>query len=337
MAKVIIDADPGVDDAFAITLACKSKFIELLGITVVAGNCGLENAIRNTFKILDLCDKYYIPVYRGAEVSLKDKQDDASYVHGYNGFGGVSYEPVRRSTNGDAIDFLIKTVNDNPGQIDVVALGPLTNIALAILKNKEFVHNIKSLNIMGCAKVKGNVTKYSEFNIFQDAEAAKIVFESEIKNIVVMGLDVTTKLPLSTKCEKFLLNQKNEIADMLYAITRKGTEFERKHGFDGIWLNDPLLIVYLIDSSVVNLMNVKIDIDTKGEILGKSNVKLTDNSNIKYAYDVKPTLFYKILFETIFEENKFDWIYFFIFKIKFISLFNFTWYNRRWWKQWRLI
>lgn len=303
MAKVIIDADPGVDDSFAITLACKSEFIELLGITVVAGNCGLENGIRNTFKILDLCDKYYIPVYRGGEVPLIDKQEDASYLHGYNGFGDVLYEPVRRSTNGDAIDFLIKTVNDNPGQIDVVALGPLTNIALAIIKNKEFVHNIKSLNIMGCAKVKGNVTKYSEFNIFQDAEAAKIVFESEIKNIVVMGLDVTTKLPLSSKWEKFLLNQKNEIADTLYAITRKGAEFDRKCGFDGVLLNDPLVPAYLINNNVVKLMDVKINIDTEGIDLGKTHIKLTDSSNIKYAYEVDSALFYEILFGTIFKEN----------------------------------
>jgi len=194
MNKVIIDADPGIDDTFAILLAAESRYIDLLGITIVAGNTGLENGIRNSFKILDMCNKDFIPVYKGAEVSLENRSIEADYVHGKNGFGDLDYEPIRRSTSGDAIEFLINTVNNNPGEISVIAVGPLTNVALAVMRDKDFAKNLKSLLIMGSAKVEGNVTKFAEFNFYQDPHAAKVVFDSEIENIYLFGLNVNEEM-----------------------------------------------------------------------------------------------------------------------------------------------
>lgn len=303
MPKVIIDADPGVDDAFAIILACKNKLIDLLGITVVAGNCGLDNGIRNSFKLLDMCDKYYIPVYKGAEVSLETRDINAAHVHGENGFGDFLYEPIVRSVDGDAVEYLINTVNENPGQIDVVAIGPLTNIALAIMKDKNFAKNLKGLYIMGGSKVKGNISKFSEFNFYQDPHAADIVFKSDIANINVFGLNVTTKLTLNEKYEKLLQeNSTNEIADILYKITRKGAEFDRFMGYDGLHLNDPLVIAYLINSNVAKMTPVKISMVTEGEEIGNSIIKMVDNSNIYFAYEVDKEIFYDILFKAILEE-----------------------------------
>lgn len=303
MPKVIIDADPGVDDAFAIILACKNKLIDLMGITVVAGNCSLDNGIRNSFKLLDMCDKYYIPVYKGAEVSLETRDINAAHVHGENGFGDFEYEPIVRSVNGDAVEYLINTVNENPGQIDVVAIGPLTNIALAIMKDKNFVKNIKGLYIMGSSKVKGNISKFSEFNFYQDPHAADIVFKSDIANINVFGLNVTTKLTLDEKYEQLLQeNSTNEIADILYKITRKGSEFDRLMGYDGLHLNDPLVIAYLINSNVTKMTPVKINIVTEGDEIGNSIIRMVDESNINFAYEVDKELFYEILFKAILEE-----------------------------------
>lgn len=299
MAKIIIDADPGVDDALAIILACKNQFIELLGVTVVAGNCGIENGIRNTFKVLDMCDKNHIPVYRGAETSLENRKIEAEYVHGLNGFGDLEYEPIRRSTNGDAIEYLIKSVNENPNQIDIVAVGPLTNIALAIMRNKDFSKNVKSLLIMGSAKVKGNVTKYAEFNFYQDPHAAKIVLDSDIKDIKIFGLNVTEKLALKKEDEEKLKKSDKEIAQTIYKITRLGAEFDRSCGHEGLILNDPLVIAYLIDSNVAELTDIDVEIETQGELIGKSYFTMKENGKCKLAYQVNSDLFYNILFENI--------------------------------------
>lgn len=299
MAKVIIDADPGVDDALAIMLACKSAFIELLGVTVVAGNCGMENGVRNTFKVLDMCDKNHIPVYKGAESSLEDRKIDAAYVHGKNGFGDLEYEPILRSTSGDAVEYLIKMVNENPGEIDLVAVGPLTNVALAIMRDKSFALNLKSLLIMGCAKVKGNVTKFAEFNFYQDPHAAKIVLESGIKEILLFGLNVTEKLSLTEELEEQLKNSDNEIAQTVYKITRLGAEFDRSVGHKGLIVNDPLTVAYLIDSNVAKLMNADVSVATEGEQIGRSYIQMNENGKCKVAYEVNPKLFYDILFENI--------------------------------------
>ncbi len=299
MAKVIIDADPGVDDSLAIILACKSKFIELLGITVVAGNCGIENGVRNSFKVLDMCNKNHIPVYKGAEVSLENRKVEADYVHGKNGFGDLKYEPIIKSTSGDAVDYLIHAVNENPGQVDIVAVGPLTNIALAIMRNNDFAKNVKSILIMGSAKVKGNVTKFAEFNFYQDPHAAKIVLDSDIKDILIFGLNVTEELSLTQELENELKNSKSEIAQIIYKITRLGAEFDRSCGHEGLIVNDPLTIAYLIDSNVAKLTLADVDIATEGEQIGKSYISLKENGKCKVAYQVNPELFYNILFEDI--------------------------------------
>lgn len=303
MNKIIIDADPGVDDTFAILLAAKSKLIELLGITVVSGNCGLENGIRNTFKILDMCDNNHIPVYKGSEKSLVDREINASYVHGKNGFGNLDYEPISRSVSGDAVDYLINTVNANPKEITVVALGPLTNIATAIMRDNNFAKNIKSLVVMGGSKDEGNVTKYAEFNFYKDPHAAKIVFDSDIQDIKLFGLNVTHKLSLLDKYEDYLKNSSNKLANILYKITRIGAEFDRSCGFAGLILNDPLTVAYLINNDVVELENANINVVTDGEQIGKSIIDLKEDGRCKLACEVNTDLFYKILFQNLFEEN----------------------------------
>ncbi len=300
MEKIIIDADPGVDDAFALLLAANSKEIDIQAITTVAGNCSLENATNNTFKILDLLNRHDILVYKGMDRALKADNEDASYVHGNNGMGGIDYEPVNRQVeNIHAVDYLINTVHENPNEITIVAIGPLTNIACAINKDAEFAKNVKSLVIMGGAIEEGNITPYAEFNFYKDPDAAKIVFESDFKEIIMMGLDVTTKLPLNEKLENLLQNMNNELADFLFRITRKGADFDRKAGHGGFILNDPITITYLIDSSIVTLKDAKVSIETSGEKMGKSNVIFTKESNCKVACDVDSEKFYKILFKRI--------------------------------------
>lgn len=305
MERIIIDADPGTDDAFAILLAAHSNELKIEGITTVAGNCDLENATNNTFKILDLANRNDISVYKGMHKSLAIDDIDATDVHGNNGMGGVTFKPINRQVEDmNAIDYLINTVNENPNEITIVAIGPLTNIAVAINKDTSFSKNIKKLIIMGGAIEEGNITPYAEFNFYKDPHAAQIVFNSNIKEIVMLGLDVTTKLPLTEKLENTLKDINNDVSNFLFDITRTCAKYDREiEGLDGAILNDPLTIAYLIDPSIVELKNAKINIETTGEKIGKSNIELSNDSNYKVAYTVDSDKFYNILFNKIFNIN----------------------------------
>lgn len=304
MTKIIIDADPGIDDTFAILLAAKTKKIEIEAITTVAGNCNLENATKNAFKALNLANKNNVPVYKGMNKALKIEKEDASYVHGTNGMGGIIYEPINRTVEEmHAIDYLIKKVNDNPNKITIVAIGPLTNIACAIQKDPNFAKNVKTLLIMGGSSEKGNVTPHAEFNFYKDPDAAKIVFETEFKQIIMMGLNVTSHLALNENLEEILKNNNQELSQFLYKITRSGAAFDRSEGFSGGLLHDPITIAYLIDNSIVELRNAKITIETEGEKAGKSNVTFVENSNVKIGYKVNVEKFFKLLFKAILDIN----------------------------------
>lgn len=298
MKKIIIDCDPGLDDTLALLLASKSEEIDIQAVCTVAGNCSLENATNNAFKALDLANKNNIPVYKGMNKALKVDSEDASYVHGNNGMGGVYYEPINRQAEDlHAVDYLLKTVRENPNEIIIVAIGPLTNIASAIQKDSEFARNVKKLIIMGGAIEKGNVTPYAEFNFYKDPHAAQIVFGTDFNEIVMMGLDATNKLPLTERLENILQNADSDLAQFIFAITRTGAKFDRSCGFSGALLHDPITIAYLIEPSIIKLKDAKVNIELEGEKIGKSNVTFIENSNCKVAYDVDSDKFYKLLFK----------------------------------------
>lgn len=307
--KIIIDSDPGIDDIVAIILAIKSRKFDIMGITTVEGNCSLDNAIKNTFKVLDLVASNHIPVYKGSEIALNNRKVDATEVHGANGIGGVYIkESKRKCEKESAIDFLIKTVNENPGEVTIVAMGPLTNLAYCIMQDNNFVQNVKKLVIMGGAENGGNVTEFAEFNFYKDPEAADIVFKSGFREVIMIGLDVTTKLTLSEPLEQLLKNINNEVSTFIYDISRIGAKFDREVlGKEGFILNDPLTIAYLLDENVIKIKNAYVKIEKMGDKIGKSIVKIADEqteSNCKFAYEVDVKKFYNILFSNIFPENR---------------------------------
>ena len=307
--RIIIDVDPGTDDAFAILVASLAEELDIEGITTVAGNCSLDNAVNNTFKILNICNRDDILVYKGMEKSLSKEVADASYVHGNNGLGGIEFQKINRNTESThAVDYLIEEVNNNPNEITVVALGPLTNIACAIKKNADFCKNIKKLVIMGGAEDMGNVTPFAEFNFHKDPKAAKIVFDNLKCDIYVVPLNVTHKFPLTKICEDrlqylnyHLVNTNHEISDFLYKITRKGAKFDREHlNSDGVYMHDPVTILYLIDNTTLKFKPVDIDIIIDGEQQGMSVIKNNEDSNVKIAYELDEKC-YKILFKKLFD------------------------------------
>lgn len=300
MKNIIIDADPGVDDTFALLMAAKSNQLNIDGICTVAGNCDLENATKNAFKALDLVNRNDIKVYKGMSHPINGNNEDATYVHGNNGMGGIVYTPINRNPeNLHAVDYLIEAVNNNQ-DIILVALGPLTNIACAIKRDSAFLKKVKSLVIMGGAINEGNVTDFAEFNFYKDPEAAKIVFDSDYNEIIMLGLDVTRKLTLNDKLETILKNSDNKLANFLYDISRKGAEFDRKEGYDGLIINDPITIFAITNPDYIKLHTAKISIETEGKQRGRSIVKLiNENSNCKVGYLIDSEEFYKIFFKRV--------------------------------------
>lgn len=199
--KIIIDTDPGIDDTFAIVAAFAYEGFDVLGLTVVAGNVGLDHCVTNALGIVNLLDADCL-VYPGAPASLRKLEegkgtgtDDISTFHGKSGLGTVTLEPdLSKKADMHAVDFILNTVKENPGEVEIITLGPLTNIALAIQKDPETMKKVKKIWSMGGGVHFGNRTPVAEFNYWADPEAAQIVYElgTEVE-INMVGLDVTHK------------------------------------------------------------------------------------------------------------------------------------------------
>ncbi len=189
--KIILDCDPGIDDALAIAFAVGSPDIDLRGITTVAGNVGLDLTTSNAQRVSEFVGALGVPVTPGSPAPLLRPPMDARHVHGDTGLGGALLPPPRsRPAGGHAIDYIIETIGADRGQITLVATGPLTNIALAVHRQPKLVSQVKDFVIMGGSSGRGNVTPAAEFNIAADPEAAAIVFRAGW-TVTMVGLDVT--------------------------------------------------------------------------------------------------------------------------------------------------
>ncbi|MFN3491101.1 MAG: nucleoside hydrolase, partial [Anaerolineales bacterium] len=234
-SKIIIDTDPGIDDALTFLLALASPEIKLEALTSVHGNIGIDNTTRNALAVLELANASHIPVARGCESPIISRNYvSGKNVHGITGIGNAELpEPKSKVINQHAIDFLIEKVNAKPNQISVFPIGPLTNIALAIRKEPEFVKNVKELVIMGGSiKQGGNATPLAEFNIYADPHAAHVVFHSGIP-IKLIPLDVTQQCLLTAKDIERIHRINSPIARFIKDATDVYLDFYRKHGIDG--------------------------------------------------------------------------------------------------------
>ena len=189
--KIILDCDPGIDDALAIAFAAGCPDLDLLGITTVAGNVGLPLTTANAQRVAEFVGIGDTPVTPGAAAPLLRDPIDARLIHGESGLGGARLpDPVSRPAGGHAIDYLIDTIQAAPGEITLVATGPLTNIALAVHREPRLVTQVRDFVIMGGSAGRGNVTPAAEFNIAADPEAAAITFRAGW-TVTMVGLDVT--------------------------------------------------------------------------------------------------------------------------------------------------
>ncbi len=267
--KIIIDTDPGQDDAVAILLAFASPELDLVGITAVAGNVSLALTQKNTRKICELAGRPDQKVYAGAVRPLMRTLVTAEYVHGKTGLDGPDLpEPVMPLQAQYGVDFIVETIMASAdGEITLCALGPLTNIALALIREPRIAPKVREIVLMGGGFFEGgNVTPAAEFNIYVDPEAAKAVFASGIP-IVMHPLDVTHKaLTSRVRVERFrAMNTKvgTATAQLLDFFERFD---EEKYGTDGGPLHDPNVIAYLLKPELYSGRLCNVEIETASEL-----------------------------------------------------------------------
>ena len=306
--KIIIDTDPGQDDAVAILLALASPDeIEVLGITAVAGNVPLSLTEKNARIVCELAGRPDIPVYAGCDRPLKRKLVTAEHVHGKTGLDGPELpEPKIKLQEKHGVDFIIDTILQEPGNsVSLCPLGPLTNIASAILKQPKIVSRIKKIVLMGGAYFEvGNITPAAEFNIFVDPDAAKIVFEAGI-DMVVMPLDVTHKALVTEKRNEAFRQLKSPVGIAVAEMTDFFERFDKeKYGSSGAPLHDPCVTAYLIDPKIFSGKNINVEIETKSELtLGMTVADwwgVTDRkANTFFVGDLDSDKFFSLLTERL--------------------------------------
>ncbi|SOE17977.1 purine nucleosidase [Hoeflea halophila] len=307
LRKIIIDTDPGQDDAAAIMLALASPELEVLGITAVAGNVPLALTGRNVRMVTEICGRADIPVYAGADRPLARKLVTAEHVHGKTGLDGIDlFEPARPLEPEHAVDFIIEKLRTEPaGSVTLCPLGPLTNIATVLERAPDVVNRIKQIVLMGGGFFEGgNITPSAEFNIYVDPEAAKIVFGAGVP-LTMMPLDVTHKvLTTRARVERLRANGNRAsvaMADMLEFFERFD---EEKYGTDGGPLHDPTVIAWLLDPGMFSGRNCNVEIETGSDLtLGATVVDWWKVSgrpeNALVVNDVDADRFFDLLIERL--------------------------------------
>jgi purine nucleosidase len=305
--KIIIDTDPGQDDAAAIMLALGSPELDVLGITTVAGNVPLARTAKNARIVCEFAGRPDMKVYAGAERPLKRKPVSAEHVHGETGLNGPElFEPTMPLQAQNGVDFIVETLRATPkGTVTLATLGPLTNIALALTRAPDIAADIREIVMMGGAYFEvGNITPAAEFNIYVDPEAAEIVFKSGVP-IVMIPLDLTHKvLTLKSRIEKIRAIGSRPavaLAEMLDFFERFDIE---KYGSDGGPLHDPTVIAYLIRPELFSGRDCNVEIEVNSELtLGMTVVdwwRVTDRpKNALVLRDVDAQGFFDLLTERV--------------------------------------
>jgi purine nucleosidase len=291
--RIIIDTDPGVDDALAFLLALASPEIQLEALTTTQGNVTLEKATQNALSVLELGCASQIPVASGSVVPLVQPLRASAYVHGESGIGNSNLpQPRSKPVPQHAVDYLIERVLAEPGEISIFPIGPLTNIAIAIRKEPRFAKAIKELVIMGGAILEhGNVTPQAEFNIYVDPHAAHIVFHSGIP-ITLIPLDVTHKCLLLQKHVDRLMQIPSPISRFIRDAMEVYLKYSFELGYAGSALHDPLTLATIIAPGLLTLKEYYVDVDISGGVsMGKTFADIINTTkkpvNMKIAMDVR--------------------------------------------------
>ncbi len=293
MKKIILDCDPGHDDAIAILLAGKHPEIELLGITIECGNQTLVKTGHNALNLIQYLE-IDVPVCLGSPEPIIKEVDICPAIHGESGLDGFDFPPLSiKFDSRHAVTYMIETIMNSKEKITVVTTGPMTNLALAMKIEPRIKDNIEEVVLMGGSLTNGNVTPAAEFNIQCDPEAAYIVFTSGCI-VKMFGLDVTRQVLVLPKIVSRMKQINNKASILFTKLMSFFNESQKRvFGFEGGPLHDPVTIAYLIDPTVVTMKHVHCDIDiSHATSYGRTNcdifdyLKLPKNVYVATAIDV---------------------------------------------------
>ncbi len=263
--RVIIDTDPGTDDAMAIILALNSPELKVEALTVVPGNVDAKQGLENALKIVSLAGRCDVIVAGGAQHPLNQKLITAQFWHGKNGLANVELPPTKcKADPRFGPDLIIEMVHKYPHEITLIPVGPLTNIALAVSKDPSIAGLVKDIVIMGGSITGGNVNGAAEANIYNDPEAAQIVFNAGWM-VTMVGSDVGERTLITRKYLAELKSSHGPQSDFIAKIAIFYLDRSEKSGYSGAAMYDPLAVGTAIDASLVTLKEMHVDVETKGE------------------------------------------------------------------------
>ncbi|KAM0899459.1 hypothetical protein ACQ4PT_021317 [Festuca glaucescens] len=275
--KVIIDTDPGIDDSVAIMMAFQAPGVEVIGLTTIFGNCTTAYATRNALILCEKAGRSDVPVAEGSAEPLKGgKPQVADFVHGSDGLGNIPVpDPTTKKAEQTAAEFLVDKVSRFPGEVSVLALGPLTNVALAIKMDPSFVSKVKKIVVLGGAFfAAGNATPSAEANIHSDPEAADIVFTSGA-DIVVVGLNITTQVSFTVDDLAELRNSKGKDAQFLCDICKFYSDWHFKsYGDPAVFLHDPVSFAALVRPGLFTFRKGVVRVETQGICRGHTSMDM---------------------------------------------------------------
>ncbi|NEO30671.1 MAG: nucleoside hydrolase [Symploca sp. SIO3C6] len=318
---VIIDTDGGVDDALAIVMALNCQQLDLKAVTVLAGNINVNQAANNVLRVIEIVQPKQTPlVAKGCEKPLVRPPFNAAGIHGSDGLGELHQfknadgsprypQLTLEPSSEDAVDVLLKAAQEYGSELAIVALGPLTNIATALQRDRNTLQKVGRIVIMGGAvKVPGNISAAAEFNFFVDPDAAQVVMESGIP-LTLVGLDVAMKAPLPRKdVENYAQKQRSLVSQFIADCTGIYMAFYRDNeGFHGCYLHDPLAVGVAIDPSLVSTESVYMVVETEGRFTsGMSLADLRDRRdestfppNVDACLEVDTERFMKLFYDLI--------------------------------------
>lgn len=272
--KVIIDCDPGIDDALALMLALRSPELDIAGITVVSGNVPADLGAANALKVLALMDRTDIPVYMGESLPLNRPLVTAQDTHGMDGLGESGYPQITHiPVHENGVDFIIDTLADHPGT-SIIALGPMTNIARAMMKSPDAFDHLSELVTMGGSyKSHGNCSPVAEFNYWVDPHAARYVYEHLNRPITMVGLDVTRQIVLTPNLISLIGRFDNALSRFMVDITRFYVDFHwHQEKILGCVINDPLAVAVFLKADLCRGFKTYVTVETEGMCVGQTVV-----------------------------------------------------------------
>lgn len=302
---IILDVDPGHDDAVALMLACGAPELDLLAVTTVAGNVSLEKTTRNALRILSLIGRADVPVAAGASQPLERPLHTAESVHGKSGLDGpeeipaATFEPDERN----AVELIAGTLRDSPEPVTLIPTGPLTNIALLLREYPELKNCIAHISLMGGSIGLGNTTPAAEFNIYVDPEAAREVFDSGLP-ITMSGLDVTHQAGAGPD-ERKRLRSTGEIGRVVAGFLEFfAATYESIYGFDAPPLHDPVAVAAVLEPGLLKTRPMRVDVEcesplTRGETVCDYYGVTGEPPNAEVGVELEREDFFELLYRAL--------------------------------------